>query len=1022
MGNYKRIITLALVMAVAILAVLGTTFGLLYNAAFAEQRARLVNMAQSSARMMEAVASFDKKHSSDYPEGAVAATISQIKKSHQEFEGFGKTGEFVIAQRNEDQIKFVFRHRFHSSEEHQMTIPFDSLVGKPIQRAVSGLSGTVVIPDYRGVAVLAAYEPVGILNLGVVAKMDITEIRAPFVKVGAIVITLALLLITIGTVLFFRLGEPLIRALRQSREQYRAIVQGHPEMLCRFSPDGALTFVNDAFCIYFGKSRDELIGNSFAPLVVQGDLEGVEEKIELLSKDNPVTIIKNQVIAAGGEVRWTRWANQAIWDEEGSIIEYQSGGHDITEQVQAEENLRKSEDKFRGIFDESVATIYLFDNEKNFIDTNQAGLDLLGYSREELLSMCIADVDADPTVVLPAHEQLRSGGRIVNYVHQLRRKDGRVISVLNNSRPLTDSKGDAVGMESTLIDITARKEAEAELIEHRDKLEMKVAERTRELETAKKSAEDASKSKSSFLANMSHEIRTPMNGVVGMVEVLIRMGLNPEQRRMVQTIKNSSFSLLRIIDDILDSSKIEAGKMELEHVPVHLYPVLEGLAEIMMLSADDKNVRLSLFIDPAVPEWVYSDAVRLRQVLLNLTNNAVKFSRQKEGGEPGMVDIRVIYNEKGKIQFTVSDNGIGMSEEVRSRLFKPFSQGEDSTTRQFGGTGLGLMISHNLVKMMGGTIEVDSMPGRGSTFTVMLPLEVAEGDSEQPDISGLEILVMEDDMMCPREVLSAYIEGNGATIRYAESETELASLVSASKGEPIVALALESMEENDRVREGLSDTEGRLRFLNFTTHRSDRLGLVLPNSYVVQRLPVLPSYVLQGLAVLDGRASPGVDLSTAERTPSAGVQTIEEAEAQNRLILLVEDDTTNQFVIKHQLNILGYAMEIADDGKRGLEMWQTGRFDLVLTDCHMPVMDGFEMTDAIREAEKQTGSPHVPIVAITANALQGEAERCLESGMDDYLSKPVELERLGHALGRWLPNMPSEASKNAADESGERQT
>ena len=771
--------------------------------------------------------------------------------------------------------------------------------------------------------------------------------------------------------------------------------------------DGNIEYVNRKFVESTGYSAEEIIGKN--PRLLKSGHTSPEEYEALWETISSGSEWRGEFHnkRKDGSLYWESASISPIKGSDGEIINYIAIKDDITERVLAEDALRESEEKFRSIYQSSnVAAIISVDGEGNVATWNPGAERAFGYRNGEILGQPL--VQLIPERYRKAHlkglkraqetGKYRVVGKTVE-LHGLHR-DGHEF-------PLEMSlgawrSGSKTHFSAIINDITERMQAEEELRKAHDGLELKVAERTKELEAAKHSAEAASLAKSSFLANMSHEIRTPMNGVVGMVDVLMQMNLNPEQRRMIQTIKNSSFALLRIIDDILDSSKIEAGKMELEHVPVRLGPVLEGIVETMVSSADEKNVRLSLFIDPAIPEWVYSDSVRLRQVLLNLTNNAIKFSRKEEGGEQGWVQIRAEYDEEAVIRFTVTDNGIGMSEEVRSRLFKPFSQGEQSTTRQFGGTGLGLVISANLVRLMGGAIEVDSTPGEGTVITVRLPFIEAEGDSKYHDISGLEVLALVDDQM-NREALSAYIEGNGSTIRYAGNEAELSSLVLASKGEPIVVLALESMEENDRVREGLTDTEGRRRFLNLTAQRSDRLGLVLPNSYMIQRFPILPSDVLRGLAILAGWESPEVELVTAEYISSASTQTIEEAEAQNRLILLVEDNETNQEVIKYQTNILGYALEIADDGKQGLEMWKTGRFNLVLSDCHMPVMDGFEMTDAIREAEKQTGSPHVPIVAITANALQGEAERCLESGMDDYLSKPVELARLGHALQRWLP-------------------
>ncbi|NQU56500.1 MAG: response regulator, partial [Rhodospirillales bacterium] len=323
---------------------------------------------------------------------------------------------------------------------------------------------------------------------------------------------------------------------------------------------------------------------------------------------------------------------------------------------------------------------------------------------------------------------------------------------------------------------------------------------------------------------------------------------------------------------------------------------------------------------------------------------------------------------------------------------------EASTTRQFGGTGLGLVIIDNLTRLMNGVVEVDSTPGEGTTFTVTLPFVEAEGEEEDLDASGLVLFGLTD-AETRHDIFESYVEHFGSKIRFAADEAELASWVSASGSEMFILLGMETMAENERVRAALPDGRGLIRFLSLTTDRSEAAACELPNCYTLQRFPLLPSDLRRGLAVLAGRAGTDVETPADEPMETEQISGVE----KSRLILLVEDNETNQDVISMQIGLLGHGVEIASNGAEGLEMWKTGRFDLVLADCHMPEMDGFEMTGAIRKIETESGSARTPTIAITANALQGEAERCIASGMDAYLSKPVELVRLRQTMNQWLP-------------------
>lgn len=438
-------------------------------------------------------------------------------------------------------------------------------------------------------------------------------------------------------------------------------------------------------------------------------------------------------------------------------------------------------------------------------------------------------------------------------------------------------------------------ERDDQLEQHSAHLEHEVQIRTADLRNAVLEAEAASIAKSQFLANMSHEIRTPMNGVIGMVDVLFNTELSEEQKKMVQVIRESAYTQLGILNDILDFSKIEAGKMELSVGPFSIHDVIANLCDLLDKQAQQKTIDLRHSIDPTVPQAVEGDMLRLRQVLSNLITNAIKFSAGQFAPGKVSLEAHLSKDESSKIwvTFSVRDNGIGMSESTMSRLFQSFEQGDISTTRRYGGTGLGLVISRRLVELMGGTIEVDSQLDVGSTFTVHLPFKRTKAEN------------------------------------------------------------LPQIKDSDW----------------FYRHPE-----------------------LSGIGAAPSR---------------------DQALLHQRLILVAEDNETNQDVIKQQLAMLGYAADIAADGHEALAMWREEQYCLLLTDIHMPYMDGYQLTEAIRQEESQKKLSRLPIIALTAVALKGEDENCIKIGMDDYLSKPAPLTAMKAMLDKWLPEQKEPAVAQA---------
>lgn len=529
-----------------------------------------------------------------------------------------------------------------------------------------------------------------------------------------------------------------------------------------------------------------------------------------------------------------------------------------------------------------------------------------------------------------------------------------------------------------------------------------------ELVWTQQKAEQASMAKSAFLATMSHEIRTPMNGVIGMVDILAATRVSADQQGMIQTIRQSGLSLLKLIDDILDFSKIESEMLYIERIEFELEPLAREVGHSLFAIAAEKQVRLNLFVDPRLPSHVWTDPTRLKQILFNLAGNAIKFS-SKNIGQSGLVSVRFTPSDDrpNDVLIEITDNGIGMTPDTIATLFDVFTQAEISTTRRFGGSGLGLAICKRLIAMADGSIHVKSMPHEGSTFTVSLPM-LEPSSAERPqaiNLSGITCLLV-DSPAYPRADLVSYLKAAGAQTILIENPAEIDDEILLQRANPTLVIGMPS------------DLSGKVQStgdVNTSLDQADRVLIwrvnavdSVPPTVCLTRLDLLPSSFVKWAARMAGLVefdSPLTATSEADQPEAVAGSSGTRVEHTRARVLVAEDEPVNQQVIARQLDLLGYDARIASNGIEALQLFHADDYDLVLTDLHMPDMDGYELTRAIRKME--TGADATPILMLSANAISGESERAKSVGVDEYLTKPIQLETLRKALGKRIIAQPA---------------
>ncbi|HIJ85926.1 MAG TPA: response regulator, partial [Magnetococcales bacterium] len=792
-----------------------------------------------------------------------------------------------------------------------------------------------------------------------------------------------------------------LSALKEVENEYRKlanVLEYNPSMVMITNPQGIIEYVNLKLTEVTGYPMEDLVGRD--QKILKSGLQDREFNETLWNTIHQGQVWRGEIQnrKRDGSLYWT-WVNiSPIRGPDGSIQQFVATSRDISaekamaeQMVRAQRERQETQAQMEAILNNMSSIVFLKDAHGCYLFINRSFETFLGLQASAVLGQRAVDLfGADLAVpMVEADQDVLERKCLVETEIIMVGADGERVFFMTKF-PLAIGDNPTTVLCGIATDITKRKRME------------------RELQVAKEQAEAASRAKSDFLANMSHEVRTPMNGVVGMLELLDRTELNADQRHYLTTAIKSAELQLAVINDILDFSKIEAGRLELEESPFVLTEMVEDTAAMLADRAHGKGLELAVYIQPELPTRLVGDSLRLRQVLINLIANAIKFT------EKGEVVVGVTLESSPQsdamvVGFRISDTGIGMDPSVREKIFQPFTQADGSTTRKYGGTGLGLVISRQLVEAMGGHIEVDSTPGVGSSFKFSIPFANSDYD-RQGVIESLRwaYVLIVDDNETNRGILEHYFKSWGIPHRSVHSGSEALAVLRRQKDPhnrraafrvAILDFHMPEMDGLELARAIRRDHDiPPVNLMLFSSGmQPDREVLRAAGIDLCLMKPAGKAKILDGLASLIKSRTPVMG------TKKIGKEGSERTQARFRgRVLLVEDTVINQQVAMGMLRRLGLEVTLATNGAEALERVQRDDYDLVLMDVQMPVMDGLDATRAIRRMEMAQGRGTLPVIAMTAHALEEDRRQCLQAGMDDYLPKPVRWEMLERMLVRWL--------------------